>query len=209
MAFGFEIKGIDVAIKKLNNAANTLIQDAQDLLNEFVSNVASAAKRLAPGDEGHLRGAIAPIYVTGKNLEASVVAAVVYAAFMEFGTRKFAAVYVATLPADWQTYAATFRGQTGGGTFDEFLLAIMQWVKRKGIVAQPTQFEQSDEFSFGKLKPDRAPKKVSKQDAQDHLAYMIALKIMREGVQPHPFLYPAVIQYIPELTANFKKLLDL
>jgi hypothetical protein len=95
-------------------------------------------------------------------------AATIYAAFLEFGTRKYAAQYVASLPADWKSYAATFKGSSGG-SFDELLKAIMGWVKRKGI--------DSD------------------------AAYPIALKIIREGIKPKPFLYPAI-------NANLKQLQD-
>jgi hypothetical protein len=55
-----------------------------------------------------------------------------YAAYIEFGTRKFAAAYVSSLPADWASYAATFKG-SAGGTFKEMVLSIMAWCKRKGI----------------------------------------------------------------------------
>lgn len=173
MAFKLEIKGLDTTIRRVEGLARSVRQDAQDELNAFADDVSRTAKRLAPGDEGRLRGAINPIHGTG-NLEASVVAAVVYAAFMEFGTRKFAAIYVATLPADWQAYAATFKGGAGGN-FNEFLKAVMAWVKRKGI--------------------DNAA------------AYPIALKILREGVRPQPFLYPAIQQHLPELWARLKALL--
>lgn len=174
MAFRLEIKGLDATIKRVDKPADNIRQDAQDLLNEFVANVATTAKRLAPGDEGHLRGAINPVFGSG-NLEASVIVTVVYAAFMEFGTRKFAAAYVATLPSDWSTYAGTFQGQHTDGTFDQFIKAIMAWVKRKGI--------------------------------DDKAAWPIALKILREGVRPQPFLYPAVQQHLPELRKQFKLLM--
>ncbi len=131
MSFRFEIKGIDAAVKRADKLATTLKRDIQDELNEFAADVAKMAKRLAPADEGRLRNSIAPVFGTVNQLQASIVVTVIYAAFMEFGTRKFAAQYVATLPPDWQRYASTFRGS--GGSFDEFLLAIQGWVKRHGI----------------------------------------------------------------------------
>lgn len=174
MALKLEIKGLDATIKRVNNLANNIKRDAQDELNSFADEVSKTAKKLAPADEGRLRNAINPVHGNG-NLEASVVAATVYAAFMEFGTRKFAAAYVATLPADWQQYAATFKGQTGSGTFDDFIKAIMAWVKRKGI--------------------------------DNDAAYPIALSILRIGIRPRPFLYPAIQQHLPELRKHLKSLL--
>lgn len=174
MAVTLKVEGLDAAIKRMEHLAKDIRRDAQDILNAFVDEVARTAKRLAPGDEGRLRNSINPVRGTG-NLEASVVATVVYAAFMEFGTRKYAAQYVATLPGDWKTYASTFQGQKGNGNFEQFLNAIMAWVKRKGI--------------------------------DNKAAYPIALKILRDGVQPHPFLYPAVQQHLPQLRKDFKDLL--
>jgi hypothetical protein len=172
MSFRIEMKGLDATVKKVESLAANLKRDIQDELNAFAIEVSSTAKRLAPADEGHLRGAINPVF--GTNLEASIVVTVVYAAFMEFGTRKFAAQYVATLPADWQRYAATFKGR-GGGDFDQFLKAIMAWVKRKGI--------------------------------DDAAAYPIAMKILREGVRPRPYLYPAIQQHLPELKTRLKAII--
>lgn len=174
MAIKLEIKGLDATVKRVGKLAEEIKRDTQDLLNEFVSLVARTAVLLAPADEGNLRNAIKAVRGNG-NLEASVVVTVVYAAFMEFGTRKFAAIYVATLPPDWASYAATFRTK-GDGDFDQFLKAIMAWVKRKGI--------------------------------SDKAAYPIALKILRDGVRPHPYLYPAVQEHLPELRRQFKLLLD-
>ena len=60
-----------------------------------------------------------------------IVVAANYAAYLEFGTRGFAAAYVATLPTEWQVFAAQFKG--GGGSFEDFFMNIIDWVKRKGI----------------------------------------------------------------------------
>ena len=189
----FQIQGLDAAIKHSNRLAKEVKQDVQEELNEFADAVSALAKRLAPADEGHLRGAIAPIRGNG-NLEASIVCAVVYAAFMEFGTRKYAAKYVATLPQDWKTYALTFKGK-GGGSMDEFIQAIMAWVRRKGI--------SGDRTKSGNVSNSR-----SSLDKQQSAAYAIALNILQNGVKPQPFLYPAVIAEVPKLTERLKKILN-
>lgn len=193
MGVMFQIQGLDAAIKHSNRLAKEVKQDVQEELNEFADAVSALAKRLAPADEGHLRGAIAPIRGNG-NLEASIVCAVVYAAFMEFGTRKYAAKYVATLPQDWRTYAATFKGQSGG-SMDEFIQAIMAWVRRKGI--------SGDRTKSGNVSNSR-----SSLDKQQSAAYAISLNILQNGVKPHPFLYPAVIAEVPKLTERLKKILN-
>lgn len=116
----FEKAGVEVKVQVSNE------------LTRFSLLTANQAKAMAPVDEGFLRNAIAPKPATPENLTASVVVATNYAAYIEFGTRSFAASYVSSLPPDWQSYAAQFKGSTGGG-FSDFLLHITEWVKRKGI----------------------------------------------------------------------------
>jgi HK97 gp10 family phage protein len=127
-----QIKGIDALIKKMDRLANDVQNDVQAELNDWADQTAANAKMLVSSnssDEGLLLRSINPNYGNGS---ASVTAATKYAAYIEFGTRKFAAAYVSSLPADWQTYAATFKGKTGG-TFEQFILSIKAWAARKGI----------------------------------------------------------------------------
>lgn len=169
MGFKVDIKGFDKALKDIEKLAKETREDVQIELNAFGLDVQQQAKQLAPANEGLLRNRID---VLPGNLEVSVVASVEYAAYLEFGTRKFAAQYVSSLPADWQTYAASFRGAgPGGGGFMERLLV---WMNKKGI--------------------------------EESAAYPIARKIMRDGIRPQPFLYPAYRDNVPKLKANLKKI---
>ena len=129
--------------------------EIQTCFNKFGLRVELAAKQAVPVDEGKLKGSI--FQQPGK-LSNTFGAAANYASFQEFGTRKFATAYIATLPADWQAYAKQYKGG-GSGTFDEFLQSLMGWCKRHGI--------------------------------SDKAAYPIAIKILRNGLKPQPFLYPA------------------
>lgn len=175
--FTFQIKGADAAIKRTEELAKKARENAQLALNAFGLSVERDAKRLAPADEGHLRNSINS---KPGNLSVTVTVGVNYAAYLEFGTRKFAAKYVATLPADWQSYAATFKGK-GTGSMDEFIQNIMEWVRRKGIGADTT--------GSGNVSSSR-----SSLDKQQQAAYWIALNILQNGIRPHPFLYPAIYQ---------------
>jgi HK97 gp10 family phage protein len=127
-----EVKGLDTLIKKFDKLAKDAKTEVQAELNDWADTTSENAKLLVranSSDEGNLLRSINPNYGNGY---ASVTASAKYAAYIEFGTRKYAAGYVSSLPADWQTYAATFKGSTGG-TFEQFLLSIMGWVSRKGI----------------------------------------------------------------------------
>ncbi len=130
MPSGFSVKleGFDEVIAKLD--VKNLEQDITDELTAFGYDVERDAKQFAPVDEGFLRNSIAA--VPGK-LKVEVVVNCDYAAYVEFGTRKFAAAYVAVLPADWKAFAATFKGPDGG-TFMELVLRIKQWAERTGKI---------------------------------------------------------------------------
>lgn len=141
-----------------------------DEFNAFGLEAVGLAKTLAPVDEGFLRNSIT--FEQG-DLVVEVIVTAHYAAYLEFGTRKFAAEYVSTLPIEWQDFAAQFKG--GGGGFEDFFANIFDWVKRKGI--------------------------------EPKAAYPIAISILRNGVRPQPFLYPAIEKCKIELIKNLKTVL--
>lgn len=121
------ITGLDKVLAKLDT--KTMEADIQLALDDFGLRVVREAKTLAPKDEGFLARSI--------NSESSKLAVTIsantdYAAYIEFGTRKFAAAYVSTLPPEWQQFAAQFKGAQEG-SFAEFIFRIMGWIKRKGI----------------------------------------------------------------------------
>lgn len=194
--FTLDVRGLDGVMKQVNNLAKEVKIKASEVLNEFVGDVSENAKQLVASnssDEGILLRSITPEYSTPQKLSAAVNVTADYGAFIEFGTRKYAAQYVATLPPDWKTYAAQFKGK-GGGTMDQFIRAIMEWVKRKGIGAQLTA-------------SGNVSKSKSSLAKQEQAAYAIAMSILRNGIHAKPFLYPSVVKYTPKLTERFKQLL--
>lgn len=127
-----ETKGINTLVNKFDELSKEGKVAVQSALNDWADRTAADAKSLVSAnssDEGALLRSISPVYKQGA---AEVVATAKYAAYIEFGTRKFAAAYVGSLPQDWQTYAATFQGPAGG-TFADLVKSIMGWCKRKGI----------------------------------------------------------------------------
>lgn len=127
-----ETKGINALVKKFDELSKEGQVGVQSALNDWADRTATDAKRLVSAnssDEGALLRSISPVYGQGY---AEVVSTSKYAAYIEFGTRKFAASYVSSLPQDWATYAATFQGPAGG-TFADLVKSIMGWCRRKGI----------------------------------------------------------------------------
>lgn len=177
-----EIKAYPQDIEKIINAEFKL----------FGQSTANNAKQLSPINEGALRGSI---NFTVDNLHVAVGAYIEYAAFLEFGTKSFAASYVATLPTDWQEFAAQYKG-SGGGSFADLLRSIMKWVELKGIGAFQTASGKSS-------------KSKSSLASQKQAAYLIARSIIQKGIREHPFLYPAFEINKVELINNLKRELNV
>ena len=156
--------------ERFKNMSKELAESVDDVLNANVLEMEEKAKQRAPGDRGFLRQNISADI--SKPLHKELTVNAFYASYMEFGTGVYAAQYASSLPADWQTFAAQFKGSGGGGTFAEMVKNIAEWVRRKGI--------------------------ASGNDINS-AAYLIARSILINGVKPQPFLFPAYMAQLPQL----------
>jgi len=181
-----KIEGLQATLSRLD--PQKYKAEIQQSFDRFGNNVETFAKLNAPVDEGHLRSAI--YHKSTTELGVEVGCAVDYAAYLEFGTRKFAAEWVAGLPAEWQELAAKFRGG-GGGSFEQLVLRITEWVHRKGL---GTGFmgDIGVAGTYSVKSRQRTGNKTVQQNQDRQVAYLIARKIIREGIPAQPFLYPAV-----------------
>ena len=178
---------------KLNNLEEKVKKIVDDELNAFGLETVSMAKTLAPVDEGFLRNSIT---FEKQPLSVEIVVAANYAAYLEFGTRGFAAAYVSSLPPDWQAFAAQFKGK-GGGDYYDFLNNILDWVMRKGIANRySVKTKKAIKIKLGSGSED--------ENRLAEVAYAIALSILRKGIKPHPFLYPAIEKNKEILINNLK-----
>lgn len=206
-SFNINISGDDLIRNNLEKIKGEVQTKVQNALNNFGKNTVEDAKINAPVDEGFLRNSIT---FDSKVLEVEVVVAANYAAFLEFGTRKFAAAYVSSLPAEWQTFAAQFRGG-GGGTFQELVLRLTEWIHRKGLgsgFALGNKKTIGVTGTFSTKTGKRTGSKQTQESEDKQVAYVIALKILREGIPAQPYLFPAVeknrIELLNELKDIFK-----
>jgi HK97 gp10 family phage protein len=172
----FSINGID-KLKERIQAMDQKVKEALAMeLRESALKIQRDAKRNAPVDMGTLRNSIYMDYDYQKNkLTYKVGASASYAPYIEFGTGGSVKV-----DPKYSSYALTFKGKGNGGTLDEFILALMDWVKRKGIAGTYSVKTQRRTGSKG----DRL--------GQDYeVAFAIMLKILKKGINPQPFLLPA------------------
>lgn len=182
-ALTIDISQFTKAVEKINKFGKIAADGVDDILNANAQDIVTKAKQLAPVDIGGMHTSISAD--NSKFLEKHITVNAFYAAFVEFGTGKYAAQYVSTLPATWQEYALQFKGQKGGGTLDDFIMKMIEWVKRKGIHG----LTKSGNRKTGK-----------KADADAYnIAYVIVISILRNGIRPHPFLFPAYEQHRPEI----------
>jgi len=183
LKFDIDIKDVTA---KIETSKAVLLGKVEDEMNKFGINAVTEAKRLAPVDEGLLRNSISSKTTSTNDLIITeVTVSANYAAYMEFGTRRFAESYVSSLPSDWQTFAAQYRGKSG--TVEEMLKRLTEWVLRKGLQNGGKNSNKGKESAY-------------------NTAYVIALNILRNGVRQRPFLYPAIQSAEKTLKLNLSKL---
>jgi phage protein, HK97 gp10 family len=182
-----DIAEIIKGVEKLKLMEKVLAERVDEVLNENAKDIATTAKDLAPVNLGGLRASINPD--NSKLLEKHITVNAFYAPFIEFGTGRYAAQYVSTLPADWKTYAAQFRAKgKNPGTGHDLLMNLIDWVRAKGI--------------HGLTKSGRS--KTGKKAEEDiyNIAYVIAIRILRHGIKRHSFLFPAYEKQRPIILDN-------
>lgn len=205
MALNLQIKNLDKVVAEIKAYPADIEKIINNEFKNFGSQTANEARQRAPVNEGKLKGSI---QFTSSNLEVRISAGVDYAGYIEFGTKSFAAAYVATLPAEWQTLAQEVRaGASKGGSFKELVLKIAEWVRHKGLgTGFAGKIGVTGTFS---VKSRRRTGSKSLQETQNmQAAYAIALKIVRVGIPAQPFLFPSFEKNKIELIRNLKAQLN-
>lgn len=108
MAKGITIKleGLDKVLKNLKEEGDDIKKMIDFAMAANTEAMASEAKNRAPVDTGRLRASITSNKI--KNYSYELVAQTNYAAYLEFGTGKYAATYVGGLEKEWQILAKQF-----------------------------------------------------------------------------------------------------
>lgn len=85
-----------------------------------------------------------------------------------------------SVSGEYSSYASQFKGK-GGGKLKDMIKALTQWVERKGL--------------------------ASGKNAKS-VAYAIAISILRRGLRPQPFLFPAYEMEKSKLKARLKNIIN-
>jgi len=191
-----DVIGFPKLEQKLRTMPSSVRKEVNMEFRAWADDVARDAKSNLQGrtsNTGKLAGSINPEY--GDNYVAVTVSSN-YAAYIEFGTRKFASEYVGSLPNNWKQMASAAKGSAKNGDYYDFLNAILDWVEQKGITAR---------YSIKTKKRLKTSK--SDQNRLVEAAEAIAFSILRNGIRPQPYLYPAVIKNTIALRKRLKKIL--
>lgn len=170
------VLGIPELIARLNRISDEGKRQTVAIISSVADLIVADAKANAPADLGTIRQNIGKdVKTDGDKTYAVVFSAAPESPFMEFGTGG-----KVIIPTEMADLAATFKGKKGGD-FKAFVLALVGWIKRKGL---------TNTYS---VKTRRVSKKGTPEQ-NERLAYIIATKILRFGLKPRPFLYPAYVK---------------
>lgn len=189
MAFGIDLSGIPRLENKLADLNSKIANDIAKEMSASTLKIEKDAKRLAPVNMGTLRQSI---HATSKDkLTHYVDVNASYAPYIEFGTGGKVSV-----PAGYEEYAATFKGNKGG-SLNDMIKALTLWVKRKGLAG-----------TYSVKTQRRLGGKSVKASQDEKLARFLAIKILKNGIKPQPFLIPAYEAEKPKLIERLKKILN-
>lgn len=175
------VTGIPELIARLNRISANGNREADAIINVVADLIVVDAKQNAPADLGTIRQNIGKnVIKDGYKTTATIFSAAPESAFQEFGTGG-----KVIIPMEMADLAASFKGKKGGD-FKAFVLALVGWIKRKGL---------TNTYS---VKTHRISKRGT-DEQNERLAYIIATKILRFGLKPQPFLYPAYVKNIVKL----------
>jgi len=188
------VTGIPQLISDLKRVGGDGARYANAIVDSVADMIVADAKTNAPADLGAIRQMIAKDLVsTETGAIATINANAPESPFQEFGTGAKVDV-----PPEMQDVANEFKG-AGGGDFAAFILALTGWVKRHGG-AYGSSFSIKTHRRTGKASVNR--------DLDERAAYAIAKSILKNGLKPQPFLYPAYVKNIGKLEPMLRTALN-
>lgn len=185
------VEGLPQLLSKLSAFGSNGERITKASINAVADMIVVDAKLSAPADLGTIRQNIGKEQIT--DYLVSVFSAAPESAFQEFGTGGKVDV-----PEEMADVASEFQGASGGD-MAAFILALTGWVQRHGLTGVYS------------VKTHRKNTKLSNADEDEQVAWAIAKTILRDGLTPQPFLYPAFVKnsskLVPMLQTALKELL--
>lgn len=189
--FVLNLNGFEQLEKKLKTLNENIVEGVDKEINASALRIQKAAKRAAPVNFGTLRNSI--ITESPSKLTAKIVVGASYGAFVEFGTGG-----KVSIPSGYESLANQFKGQKTGSYYD-FLMALVDWIKKKGIKAG----------TYNISTRRRVGNKATKFNEDVIMAERIAYSILKKGIRAQPYLIPAYEAEKPRLIQNLKRLINV
>ena len=192
-----KLDGVQATLNKIQGVNNAITREIDRELRASANTIVKDAKRMAPANFGEIRNSID--FEKKAFLRYEIFADAYHAPYLEFGTRA-----KVKIPSEMSVVAQAVKSRPKKGTWAEFVDNIQDWIKRKGIAA--TQIRQN---KSGKNKGKFRKAGVLAQAIYERqLAFLIARKIYKNGINPQPFLYPAWLKNKPVLIQRIQNILD-
>lgn len=194
------VQGLPQLIEKMNRLGTEGVRLTGVTISAVCDMIVVDAKQNAPADLGKIRQGIVKQIVIGNNsYEGLVFATAPESAYQEFGTGGKVDV-----PEEMSGVASQFQGKSGGD-MQAFIDSLIGWIKRHGLTNIYSITTRNVKTHAGRI----SHKGTDEENTQ--LAWAIAKKILRDGLAPQPFLYPAFVaqsqKLIPMLETALKDLL--
>jgi hypothetical protein len=181
--FKVKVTGAKGLKAQFASLAKELVTIVDEELDSAALEWVRLAKTDAPADQAALRQSI-----TRKKLGKSkyeIVAQVFYAPFVEFGTKgKYTPI------PGTETIAAQFKGYKGGD-FMDLLRSIVRWVGRKQLTG-----------TYSVKTRRRKGSKVNRYAEDYAVAWPIAMSILKNGINPHPYFFKQMPLVWPQMVRN-------
>lgn len=191
---GVEIIGLDKLITQFTLLGTEGIRMCDAVIASNVDGMVNEAKQSAPADLGTIRQNLGKDKISDTNIVGyNFFCNALEAGFQEFGTGGKVDV-----PNEMSDIASSFQGYKGGN-MAEFILALTDWVRRHGLTG-----------TYSIVTHKRTGTKASNSDADTQAAWAIAKTILRDGLTPRPFFYPAFVngraKLVPSLEQAYNEL---
>lgn len=183
-----QIIGMDKLLAQFAELGTNGVRMASAIVASTADNIVVEAIKLAPVDLGTIRQNI------GKNIvnENNVIIANIFSNAPESPFQEFGTGGKVDVPEEMAEIAAQFQG-IKGGNMAAFILALTEWVRRHGLTGVYS------------VKTHRKNTNLSNANDDVQAAWAIARAILRDGLRPRPFLYPAFVNGRVKLLPSLEK----
>lgn len=175
MGITAKVKGTQKLIADLRAISSEADKLSNAIVGVAADKITTKQKQAAPADLGKIKQNLGNVRLEQSLY--SIFSNAPESPYQEFGTGP-----QTNVPAQWADVAAQFKGKSTG-TWQEFIIALTDWVKRHGGAYGSTYSVKTRR---------RTGNKIANNDADTQAAWLIARAILRRGLKPQPFFFNAV-----------------